>query len=216
MSKQLTKRQKEVLDFVSEFSEANGYAPTLDEIAARFEISKATASEHIASLVQKDRLKRDRYRQRSLQIAAEPAVVRDDSPPPGPNRNTEARDLEHVRVLGRVAAGRPIEEVVDEEPQSLLSLLPTGGCFSLEVRGDSMVEDGIHDGDFIILEPRLEPRNGETVVAVIDGHEVTLKRWRRIGREVRLEPRNPAYETRVLDLSRVAVRGVLVGLLRRY
>ena len=214
MSSNLTKRQKEILDFISEFQESNDLAPTLEEIAAHFGISKPTAYEHVKALEDKSRLTRDRYRQRSIQVQPE------ESPPP-PSRTTASAagfgsSLPDLRVIGRVAAGRPIEMVEDVEPEQLLSLIPTEGCFALEVRGDSMVEDGIRDGDFVILENRKEAKNGETVVAVVDKQEATLKRWRRIGREVRLEPRNSALAPLVLDASRVEVCGVLVGLVRRY
>ncbi len=214
MSSNLTKRQKEILDFIMEYQESNDLAPTLEEIAAHFRISKPTAYEHVKALEDKSRLTRDRYRQRSIQVQPE-----GPPPPVSPSTSTASgfgEGFPDLRVVGRVAAGRPIEMVEDHEPEQLLALIPTAGCFALEVRGDSMVDDGIRDGDFVILENRKEAKNGETVVAVVDKQEATLKRWRKIGREVRLEPRNSAMAPIVVDAARVEVCGVLVGLVRRY
>jgi repressor LexA len=214
MSHPLTKRQKEILDYIAAYADENELAPTLEEIAARFQISKPTAFEHVKALQDKQRLTTQKYRQRSIQLTDDEsdAVVHRTTTPSAAG----GRSGLDVPVVGRVAAGRPIEAVEEREPQRLMELLPTAGCFALEVRGDSMIDDQIRDGDFVILENRKEARNGETVVALIDKQEATLKRWHRIGRDVRLEPRNPALASMVFDASRVEICGVLVGLVRRY
>lgn len=208
----LTKRQKEILDFIAAYTEEHDVAPTHDEIAERFGISKPTAFEHVKALVDKGRLTTQRYRPRSIQLAAEEAGGGAETAG-GP---AAVRGAPDIPVVGRVAAGRPIEAVAETDPQQLMELLPASGCFALEVRGDSMIDDQIRDGDFVVLERRKDARNGETVVALIDGQEATLKRWRRVGRDVRLEPRNPNLTATVYDASRVEVCGVLVGLVRRY
>jgi repressor LexA len=214
----LTKRQKEILDFIVAYTDEHDLAPTHEEIAAKFKISRPTAFEHVKSLQEKGRVVADRYKQRSIRLAEPDAES--DAAPAAPETSaplkTATADFLGVPVLGRVAAGRPIEAVEDSDPQQLRDLLPTTGCFALQVRGESMIDDQIRDGDFVILENRKEARNGETVVAVVDKQEATLKRWRRIGREVRLEPRNPAMAPIVVDADRVEICGVLVGLVRRY
>ncbi|HYC79037.1 MAG TPA: transcriptional repressor LexA [Planctomycetota bacterium] len=208
MTEPLTKRQKEIFDFLRAYADDHGYAPTLDEIGARFGISKATAFEHVKALQDKSRIEKTPNRSRSIQFSGtEPAAPA--SPPP-------AAAAPSLPVVGRVAAGRPIEAVEDRDPQSLLDLIPADGCFALRVEGESMIDDQIRDGDFVILENRKDPRNGETVVALIDRQEATLKRWHRVGREVRLEPRNPTLKPMTFDASRIEVCGVLVGLVRRY
>jgi repressor LexA len=211
MTTPLPKRQQAILDFVTAYHEEHGAAPTQEEIATRFNISKPTAHEHLKALQDKGRLRMERYRHRSIEIVAE-----GDAEPPARARSAAPPTLPALPVVGRVAAGRPIEAVEEREPQQLMELIPTEGCFALQVTGDSMIEDSIRDGDFVILENRKDPRNGETVVALIDKQEATLKVWRKVGREVRLEPRNAALQPIVVDASRVEVCGVLVGLVRRY
>jgi repressor LexA len=120
-----------------------------------------------------------------------------------------------VRVLGRIAAGRPIEAVEDAEDLDLQDILPPGReCFALHVRGDSMIEDGIRDGDIVLVEQRTEARNGETVVAVLPGEETTLKRFYRERSRIRLQPANAALDP--LYVREVEIRGVVVGVIRRF
>jgi repressor LexA len=130
-------------------------------------------------------------------------------------RGRVPRSGARVQILGRIAAGRPIEAVEDPEELDLQDLLPPGReCYALHVRGDSMIDDGIRNGDIVLVEQRKEARNGETVVAVLAGEEATLKRYYRERGRIRLQPANSALEP--IYAKDVEVRGVVVGVIRRY
>ncbi len=198
----LTKRQKEILDFIEESIRDNGYAPTLEEIARRFELnSLATVHKHISNLEAKGRIRRKWNHSRAIELVDR-------------SRRTRACELP---LLGRVAAGAPIEAIEGsdtiEVPESFVRRRNT---YALRVTGDSMVDSGILSGDVIVVEERPEPNNGEMVVANIDG-EATVKRFyrERDGR-VRLQPANPNYQPiEVLDRD-LQIRGVVVAVLRSY
>ena len=197
----LTRRQKEILDFIREYLEREGYAPSLEEIGARFGLSSvATVHKHVQNLVQKGLLRKAWNRSRSLELVdpREPAAL-------------------EIPLLGTVAAGAPIEAV--PTPDSIAvpaSLVASKNCYALRVRGDSMVEDHICDGDVVVVETRELPRDGETVVALIEREEVTLKRFYRDGGKVRLVPANSHLEPMEFPAEDVQVQGVVVGLLRNY
>lgn len=198
----LTKRQREIYEYIRDFIEENGYAPSLEEIAGHFGLSSvATVHEHLENLESKGVLRRDANRSRAVEITR-----------PG---LSQAVDLP---LLGRVAAGEPIEAVADTEtiavPQDLLG---RGETFVLEVSGDSMVDEHIADGDFVIVERRDIARDGERVVALIDNESATLKTFRRQpdGR-IRLDPANPRFEPQIYDAARVRIQGVAIGVLRKY
>jgi repressor LexA len=195
----LTKRQREILEFIRSFQAAKGYAPSLEEIAAQFKLSAvSTVHEHLVNLGRKGLLRRDWNRARSI----EPLAVR------------EARE---VPLVGTVAAGAPIEAI--EVPESVglpADLVGRGDTFVLRVKGDSMVGDGILDGDLIIVEKRRRVENGALTVVLLRGVEATMKRFYHEGAAVRLKPSNPALEDIVVPASEVEVRGVVVGLMRRY
>ncbi len=198
----LTRRQKEILDFVRQFIDRRGYSPSMEEIAEHFEIASLNAVfKHLAALESRGFLRRDPNRARSIALS--------------PQAESAVRALP---LLGYVAAGRPIEAVVAEETVMLPEdFLPhRGSYFVLRVKGDSMVGDHIEDGDYVVVESRSEASPGEMVVALIDGENVTLKRMHPEGSQVRLQPANPAVEPIVLDAGRVKLQGVVVGLLRRY
>jgi len=198
----LTRRQREILDFIQGFIAQNGYSPSLEEIGAHFRLSSvATVHKHVQRLVEKKLLTKGRNRSRSVEPAG---------PVPVPTAE--------VPLLGVVAAGAPIEAVeVAETVQVPRDMLPRGGtCFGLRVRGDSMVEEGIRDGDTVIVESRWEAVDGDTVVALIRGHEVTLKRFQHRGDRVRLLPANAALRPLEFPAREVAIQGVVRGLLRRY
>ncbi len=198
----LTRRQKEILDFVRQFIDRRGYSPSMEEIAEHFEIASLNAVfKHLAALESRGFLRRDPNRARSIALS--------------PQAESAVRVLP---LLGYVAAGRPIEAVVAEESVMLPEdFLPhRGSYFVLRVKGDSMVGDHIEDGDYVVVESRSEAFPGEMVVALIDGENVTLKRMHPEGSQVRLQPANPAVEPIVLDAGRVKLQGVVVGLLRRY
>jgi len=198
----LTKRQKEILDFVSEFIDRQGYSPSMEEIAARFKFASLNSVfKHLGSLETRGYLRRDPNRARSIELAR--------------------RDEEATRILplfGFVAAGRPIEAVANEESVAIpAEFLPRrGSYYVLRVKGESMIGDHIEDGDFVVVESRKEAAQGEMVVALVDGESVTLKRLYPEGDHVRLQPANPELQPIVVDAGRVEIQGVVVGLLRRY
>jgi repressor LexA len=217
----LTRRQRQVLDFIRRFQERRGYSPSLEEIAAHLGLSAvSTAHEHVANLQGKGVLRRGWNRSRSIEpiaAGAPGAPYAGDggrfaaSVPP-----TAGGSLE-VPLAGLVAAGSPIEAL--EVPESV-SLPPgfagRGDTFALRVRGMSMTGDGIIDGDIIVVEKRQRVENGALAVVLVDGVEATVKRFYQRGALVTLRPSNPAMEEIVLPAERVEVRGVVVGLLRRY
>ena len=197
----LTKRQKELLDYLAEYIEQNGYAPTLEEIGRNFSLgSLATVHKHLQNLERKGHIRRQANRSRALEI-----MPRDG-----------AHATVQVPLLGRVAAGTPIEPVENAESVELPEeLLGRGETFALRVQGDSMKNDGILDGDVVVIESRDAVENGATVVALVRG-EATLKRFFRAGNRVRLEPANERIDPIVAAAEDVQVRGEVVALLRRY
>jgi repressor LexA len=204
----LTRRQREIYDFIRSFVSENGYSPSLEEIGAHFQLSSvATVHKHVQHLVEKGMLRKAWNRSRSV----EPVEPVEPARPPGSG-------LVSLPLLGSVAAGQPIEAV--EVPESIdvpRELVPKrGDAFVLRVAGDSMIEDQICDGDFVIVESRPEARNGETVVALVRGSDVTLKKLYRQGRTVRLQPANAALAPIEVPAQDVQVRGVVRGLIRRY
>lgn len=198
----LTKRQKEIFDFICEYLEREGYAPSLEEIGERFGLSSvATVHKHVQNLVDKNLLRKAWNRSRSIE------VVREERAP--------ARV--EIPLLGRVAAGRPIEAV--SVPDTIAvppDLVARRECFALRVSGDSMIDDHIVDGDVVVLEARKTPRAGETVVALIRGEDCTLKRFYQDGGKVRLVPANAALSPMEFPAEDVAVQGVVIGLMRNF
>lgn len=198
----LTRRQHEILEFIRSHKAERGYAPSLVEIGRHLGLkSAATVHKHVRCLVERGALRRSPHRARSF----EPT---DEGPAPAASV---------LRLLGVVAAGAPIEaaETVEEitVPNDLLR--HPERSFALRVRGDSMIEDGILDGDVVIVEAAGEPRDGDTVVALVRGSEVTLKRLRRRAGMVELAPANARLRPIVLRPEDVAVQGIVRGLLRR-
>ena len=197
----LTKRQRQILDFIRDFQESEGYSPSLEEIGAHLGLSAvSTVHEHLSNLESKGLLRRGWNRSRSIEPLSE-AVEGGLSVP----------------LAGMVAAGSPIEAI--EIPESV-ALPPgftgRGETFALRVRGMSMTGDGILDGDIIVVEKRQRVENGALAVVLIDGAEATVKRFYQRGGSVTLRPSNPEMEDIVLPAVRVEVSGVVVGLLRRY
>lgn len=198
----LTRRQREIYDFVRSFVDEHGYSPSLEEIGAAFGLSSvATVHKHIQHLVEKGFLRKAWNRSRSV----EPLLPSEQGSVTLP-------------LLGSVVAGAPIEAVeVAESIEVPRDLVPRRGeSFVLRVRGDSMIEEQIRDGDYVIVESRQEARDGDTVVALVRGQEATLKKLYRRGRSVRLQPANAAMPPIDLPAAEVQVRGVVRGLLRRY
>jgi len=197
----LTPKQLRILTFVRDFMRANGYAPTMQELADEFGISKVTVFEHVSALQRKGYLKRSRHKARSLQLKE--GI---DFPDERPTR---------LPLAGVIAAGQPIEAIEDQEVLDLEeAFISPFGNYVLRVRGDSMLGDQICDGDYVVVERRNTARDGEMVVALIEGQEATLKRLYRTAQGVRLEASNPAYEP--IFAQDVQIQGVVVGVLRRY
>jgi repressor LexA len=197
----LTKRQKQLLDYLRAYIGEHGYAPTLEEIGRHFALgSLATVHKHLGNLERKGYVRRLAHRSRALEVVAERRRPRAASVP----------------LLGRVAAGTPIEPVETHETLTLPEdLLGRGETFALRVQGDSMVGEGILDGDVIVVEARPEADNGATVVALVRGEATVKKLYRERGR-VRLEPANERLAPIIARAEDVEVRGVVVAVLRRY
>jgi len=198
----LTRRQREIYDYICSFVASNGYSPSLEEIGAHFNLSSvATVHKHVQHLVQKRFLRKAWNRSRSVEPMAPPTAGTISLP-----------------LLGVVAAGTPIEAIeVEETLEVPADLVPRRGrSFALRVRGDSMIDEQIRDGDYVVVESRSEARNGETVVAVIRGEEATLKKFYRRGQTVRLQPANAAMQDIVVPAADLEVRGVVCGLVRHY
>lgn len=196
----LTRRQRDILEFFERYRDEQNISPTLEEIAHALGVNKVTVFGHVAELERKGVLVRAaRGVSRALQIA--------DTDLP----STRTR----CSILGSIAAGRPIEALESSEELDLQELLPPGrSCFALRVKGNSMIEDGIRDGDIVLVENRKEARNGETVVAVLPDEECTLKRFYREPNRIRLQPSNA--ELQPIYATEVEIRGVVVGVIRRY
>lgn len=197
----LTPRQAEILAYVTAYTEERGYAPTLQEIGGRFGLSSvATVHKHVRHLVDKGYLRRER-RNASRDIEVVDA----------------AAGWATIPLLGTVAAGRPIEALAEHEdlrvPEEWLG---KGRTFALRVRGDSMIDEQIRSGDTVVVEARETARNGETVIALVDGESVTVKQYFREGAQIRLQPANPSVPVMRFPEERVTVQGVVIGVLRRY
>ena len=198
----LTKRQREILDFLNEFIELNGYAPSLEEIGRRFGLSSlATVHKHLTNLQEKGFIKRAWNRSRSVELV--PSRV-----------GTRAVDLP---LLGNVAAGVPIEAVVSAETVSVPEdLVGKGDTYALRVRGNSMIDEQIRDGDLVIVEDRQTADDGEMVIALLRGEDVTLKKFYRENGRVRLQPANETIQPLIVDAAQIQIQGVVVGVMRRY
>jgi len=215
----LTRRQRQILDFLRAYQAENGMSPTLEEMAEQFGVNKVTIFGHVAELERKGLLRRPhRGVSRGLLLVEE-----DDAPVSSPS----------LPILGRIAAGAPIETIEDPETLDLADLVPRGReVYALRVQGSSMIEDAIADGDLVLVERRNQARNGETVVAVLGDGDATLKRFYREAGGVRLQPANstmkpiwiPDPETEPGAASadggsggeRLEIRGVVIGVVRRY
>ncbi len=202
MTQPLTKRQREILDYLNDFITQHGYAPSLEEIGRRFGLSSlATVHKHLTNLQGKGFIKRAWNRSRSVEVV--------------PTR-TGGRSLE-LPLLGYVAAGMPIEAVASAEtisvPEDFVGKRDT---YVLRVRGDSMIDEQIRDGDYVIVEDRKTAENGETVVALLQGSDVTLKKFYRENGHVRLQPANPTMKPLVVPAQQVQVQGVVIGVMRKY
>ena len=200
----LTKRQKEILDFITGFIEEQGYAPSFEEIAKAFGYSSlATVHEHLSNLERKGYIRKSYNESRSIE------TVPDDG---------SASALE-LPLLGAVAAGLPIEAIQDRESLAVPvdMVRPGKDNFVLRVEGNSMIDEQIRDGDYIVVSSQSTATDGEVVVALVGGDSATVKKlYREPGNRVRLQPANPAMDPIIVDARDVSVQGVVVGLIRRF
>lgn len=198
----LTKRQREILDFLQHFVRVQGYAPSLTEIAAHFGLSSpATVHEHLKALENKGFIERGWNKKRSVTLL-------DDAKSP---------DYLQIPLLGLIAAGRPVEAVLDDQTVSVpRDMVGRKRCYALRVRGTSMIDEHILDGDLVVVHSISEASNGDTVVALVEDTYATLKKFYREGDRVRLQPANESLEPLWLNGEAVKIQGIVVGLIRRY
>jgi len=198
----VTRRQKEVLEFLESFVTRNGYSPSFEEIARGLDLkSLATVHKHISNLERKGLLDRVHNRSRSIDVL--PAGSR-------------TRTSERLPLMGRIAAGLPVDAAETSESISLHDVVGNKDVFALEVRGDSMRDEHIISGDYVLVERTRTARQGEIVVALVRGSETTLKRFYLEGAQVRLQPANLAMEPIFVPAAQVAIQGRVLGVLRRY
>lgn len=198
----ITRRQKDVLDFLSEFTQKNGYSPSYEEIAEGLGLnSLATVHKHVSNLQSKGLLHRSHNRSRSIDVL--------------PSRSGK-RSAERMPLLGRIAAGRPVEAIESAESISLGDIIGNREVFALEVRGDSMRDEHIMSGDYVLVERTRTAREGEIIVALVDGTDATLKRFYREGNLVRLQPSNTEMAPIYAPAANVAIQGKVLGVLRKY
>lgn len=214
----LTKRQLQILEFFKAYTREHGLSPTLEEVAQHFGVNKVTIFGHVSELERKGVLiKAAAKKSRARQLAFDdvPAPARDDAHAATGAGGAQADRRGVVTILGRIAAGSPIETIEDPEELELADLLPRDReCYALRVRGQSMIDDGIHDGDLVIVERKQTARDGEMVVAVLPDEEATLKRFYREPDGVRLEPANATMQP--IRAPSVEIRGVVLGVVRRF
>jgi repressor LexA len=226
----LTRKQHELLMFIHERIKETGVSPSFDEMKEALDLaSKSGIHRLITALEERGFLRRLAHRARALEVLKLPEQATTAAPPRGRTaflpRVVEAgrppvaaNDVRELPVLGRIAAGTPIAAIQDEKDRLHVpeSILGAGEHFVLEVQGDSMIQAGILDGDYVVIRRGDTAHSGEIVVALVRGEEATLKRLRRKGGSIALEAANPAYETRIFGEAEVEVQGKLVGLIRRY
>ena len=206
----LTKRQKKVLDYLVEFIDKNGYSPSFEEIAKAMRLtSLATVHKHLSTLEKKEFIRRGYNQSRSIEVLQMPKPVRESV--------IERRSQVGLPLKGRIAAGSPLEAIEDDEQISLADFARGPNTFVLQVKGESMRDDHILDGDFIVVEPTQVANTGEIVVALVGEDEATVKRfYREAGGKIRLQPANSAMAPIVVNGTDVKIQGRVVGVLRKY
>jgi repressor LexA len=207
MKLMLTEKQIRVLRYFRDYRREKGIAPTLDEAARALGVSKITIHEHLNQLTRKGAIHRDRAKARAVAILHDPDEA---DAPTGPAR------VPTLPLVGLIAAGRPIEALEDREEVALTELVPTGDrMYLLRVRGKSMIDDHIDDGDLVVVERRETANDGDIVVAILEDEEATLKRfYRESNGMIRLQPANA--DMAPIFTSRVQLRGVVRGVIRRF
>jgi repressor LexA len=204
----LTKRQKQVLDFLVTFQNKHGYSPSFEEMARSLKLtSLATVHKHITTLERKGFVRRGYNQSRSIEVMQLPKPVKEQ---------VHDRNTFELPLMGRIAAGRPLEAVEEHETLSLSEFARSDKSFVLQVKGNSMIEDHIMNGDYVVVEPTQVANPGETVVALVGNDEATLKRYREAGGKIRLQPANSEMAPIIVPASEVKIQGRVVGVLRKY
>lgn len=199
----LTRRQKHIYDFIVAFIDRNGYAPSIVEIGERFGLSSpATIHKHLTNLEAKGLIRRHKNMSRAIEMIPQKG---------------DGGAMTEVPLLGQIAAGFPIESYEMEEYISIPEdMMGRSRTYVLKVKGDSMIEEQIRDGDYVIVEEKAQAGNGDTVVALVDQENVTLKKYFQENGHVRLQPANSSMRPIILDPERVTIQGVVIGLLRKF
>ena len=227
----LTVKQKKLLEYINSFQKKNGVTPSYEEMKSALDLkSKSGIHRLILALEERGFLKRLAHKARALEVIKDGIssvkisnqqkknVVLGNFNTNNHEETNNSQKLSTLPMLGKIAAGTPIEAIQDDNdmvnvPKEMLSV---GESYALTVEGDSMINEGIHNGDTVIIKKTNLAENGDIVVALIDDHEATLKRLRKKGQSIALESANPLYETKILSAHRVKIQGKLVGLLRKY
>ncbi|MFP7571478.1 transcriptional repressor LexA [Marivita sp. S2033] len=231
----LTKKQLDLLDFINRRVLRDGVPPSFDEMKEALDLrSKSGIHRLITALEERGFIRRLAHRARAIEIVKLPDSLANkqagfsprvidgdvpDGPTPSNAVSVEAVQSVNLALMGRIAAGVPIESINDVPPAVAVPgamLSGNGKHYALEVKGDSMIDAGINDGDVVVIRETSSADNGDIVVAQVDGYEATLKRYKRAGDSIVLEAANPAYEPRILPVGNVTVQGRLVGLIRTY
>ena len=214
----LTAKQRELLIFIDERLNEDGVSPSFDEMREALDLkSKSGVHRLISALEERGFIRRLPNRARALEVLKLPETRSATVTPIRPVAPAAANDTLEIPLHGRIAAGTPIEALQGTESFAVpAALLGPGEHYALEVSGDSMVEEGILDGDFALIRKVDDARDGEIIVALIDNEEATLKTFRREGRMIRLDPANSRYEPQRYEEGRVKIQGRLAGLIRRY
>jgi repressor LexA len=201
----LTRRQKEILDFVGRHIEKKGYAPTIEEIGEQFGLSSlATVHKHLTNLQQKGLIKRLSNRSRAMELVPSEMKIH----------------AVELPLLGRVAAGSPIETFADSDRETIFvpeDMIGRKETYVLQVKGESMIDEQIRDGDYVIVESRTTARDGEMVIALLEGEKATLKKlYHQSPGVIRLQPANAQMKPILVDADDVTIQGVVIGILRKY
>ncbi len=224
----LTKKQKELLNYIQKFQSKNGVTPSYEEMKSALNLkSKSGIHRLILALEERGFVKRLAHKARALEIIKDGISNIKISEKNKNNLvvgnfinnvNDDSHKLSTLPLLGKIAAGTPIEAIQQNDTSVDVpkEMMPIGESYALTVEGDSMINEGIHNGDTVLIKKTNIADNGEIVVALIDDNEATLKRIRKKGQSIALESANPIYETRILSAHRVKIQGKLIGLLRKY
>ena len=209
----ITKRQRQVYDYISNFVQSHGFSPSLEEIGQGMGLSSlATVHKHISNLEKKGLLRRDYNRSRSIDVLAPRGRMKQAMGVLAGSGNMGVS----LPLVGRIAAGRPVEALQNPETISLADITRSRDVFVLEVRGDSMQDEAILDGDYVLVEKTKIARNGEIVVALVGGSDTTLKRIYKEGERVRLQPSNATMQPIYVPADSVEIQGRVIGVLRKY